>query len=225
MPTCTDAVHESFNLLQKINDNASNITKCLTSYTQRNVCFEVQKALAINVMVIAISQWNCGVIEAAKCAPDCSCFSAETLRLWASGFVTAIDTCSTDDMSDECISDMLSSNCGVHDEHMDSLLHDENFCLSAWQFLRKNACKKGAPNFTSQMFSKWIETEYNTKIHERTARKWLTKLGFSQIHHQKGVYFDGHDRDDVVAYRNTFLTKMDELGKKNHLHVIIICLS
>ena len=52
MSRCTGAVHESFNLLQKINDNASEY---LTSYTQRKVCFEVQKALAINVMAIAIS--------------------------------------------------------------------------------------------------------------------------------------------------------------------------
>ena len=126
----------------------------------------------------------------------------------ASAFVTSIGTCSTDDMSDECITDMLSSNRGIHDEHLDSLLHDKDFCLAARQYVWKHACRKGAPNLTSQMFAKWIETEYNIKIHERTARKWLTKLGFSQIHHQKGVYFDGYDRDDVVAYRNLFLTKM-----------------
>ena len=91
-------------------------------------------------------------MEAAKHAADCSGFSAETVRLWASGFLTAIDTCSTDDMSDECISDMLSPNRGVHDEHFDILLHNENFCLSARQFVRKNACRKGAPNLKSECF-------------------------------------------------------------------------
>ena len=52
-------------------------------------------------------------------------------------------------------------------------------------------------------------------IHDSTARRWLFKLGFSRIHHQKGVYFDGHDRDDVVKYRNTFLEKMGELDNKS----------
>ena len=40
-----------------------------------------------------------------------------------------------------------------------------------------------------------------------------TTSGFSQLHHQKGVYFDGHDREDVVEYRNEFLTKLAELDK------------
>ena len=38
-------------------------------------------------------------------------------------------------------------------------------------------------------------------------------LGFSRVHHQRGVYFDGHDSDDVVLYRNNFLQKLDELEK------------
>lgn len=33
------------------------------------------------------------------------------------------------------------------------------------------------------------------------------------MHHQKGVYFDGHDREDVVTYRKQFLEKMEELDK------------
>ena len=41
------------------------------------------------------------------------------------------------------------------------------------------------------------------------------ELRFSKVHHQKGVYFDGHDRDDVVSYRNYFLTTMAEFDKKS----------
>jgi hypothetical protein len=33
-----------------------------------------------------------------------------------------------------------------------------------------------------------------------TARRWLHKEGFKYIHHKKGLYFDGHDRPDVVKY-------------------------
>ena len=68
---------------------------------------------------------------------------------------------------------------------------------------------------TSKMFSEWVQTEYNTNISEQTARRWLLRLGFSHMHHQKGVFFDGHERDDVVAYRNEFLTQMDEFDKKS----------
>ena len=34
-------------------------------------------------------------------------------------------------------------------------------------------------------------------------------------HHQKVVYFDSHNRSDVVEYRTSFLTKLHELDKKS----------
>ena len=41
-------------------------TETLIVYTQRNVFYEVQKALAINIMITAMSQWNCSIVEAEK---------------------------------------------------------------------------------------------------------------------------------------------------------------
>ncbi|KAJ7594803.1 hypothetical protein C8J56DRAFT_885293 [Mycena floridula] len=47
---------------------------------------------------------------------------------------------------------------------------------------------------------------------ERTARRWLVKLGFHRTVLQKGIYKDGHDRDDVKKYRDKeFLPKMEKL--------------
>ena len=66
-------------------------------------------------------------------------------------------------------------------------------------------------NLTSLMFSEWLQRQY---ICEETAQTWLLQLGFSRLHHQKGVFFDGHERDDVVAYRNEFLN-MEEFDKKS----------
>jgi hypothetical protein len=44
---------------------------------------------------------------------------------------------------------------------------------------------------------------------ERTARRWLLKLGWRLKALKKGVYMDGHERDDVVKYRNeVFLPAM-----------------
>ncbi|KDQ10774.1 hypothetical protein BOTBODRAFT_115299 [Botryobasidium botryosum FD-172 SS1] len=43
-------------------------------------------------------------------------------------------------------------------------------------------------------------------IHERTAVRWLQYLGYSWRHEPKGQYKDGHEREDVVDYRqNVFL--------------------
>ncbi len=81
--------------------------------------------------------------------------------------------------------------------------------------MREHAYQKGQPNLTVSAFTQWINSTYNTTVHEETARRWLGVLGFSQVHHQKGVYFDGHDRDDVVAYRNEFLARMDNLDNRS----------
>jgi hypothetical protein len=44
----------------------------------------------------------------------------------------------------------------------------------------------------------------------RTAIRWLNKLGFLHSKFTKGVYVDGHERDDVVEYRKKFLEDMEE---------------
>jgi hypothetical protein len=42
-----------------------------------------------------------------------------------------------------------------------------------------------------------------------TAHRWLHLEGFRYISHKKGLYFDGHNRPDVVAYRqDVFLPAM-----------------
>ena len=63
------------------------------------------------------------------------------------------------------------------------------------------------------MFAVWVKEEYGLDISEETARLWLHSLGFGCTHHQKGVYFDGHERQDVVQYRSEFLTNLLELDK------------
>ncbi|RPB00565.1 hypothetical protein L873DRAFT_1788936 [Choiromyces venosus 120613-1] len=43
----------------------------------------------------------------------------------------------------------------------------------------------------------------------RTVRRWLRKLGFDWRDIKKGVYTDGHERDDVRKYRETFLLHLE----------------
>jgi hypothetical protein len=47
---------------------------------------------------------------------------------------------------------------------------------------------------------------------EKTARRWLKKLGFVYSRFTKGIYFDGHERSDVVEYRQKFLEDMMQLS-------------
>lgn len=68
-----------------------------------------------------------------------------------------------------------------------------------------------AGNVLSQAFSdsalgkdaKELVNHHSRRITARTARKWLKKLGFKHCRFTKGVFFDGHEREDVVDYRNT----------------------
>ena len=48
-------------------------------------------------------------------------------------------------------------------------------------------------------------------IRSRTARKWLNRLGYKWKEVQKGVFFDGHEREDVVEYRETFLNDVPKV--------------
>ena len=34
------------------------------------------------------------------------------------------------------------------------------------------------------------------------------------MNHQKGIYFDGHEREDVVEYRRSFVEKLEELDRR-----------
>lgn len=48
-------------------------------------------------------------------------------------------------------------------------------------------------------------------IRSRTARRWLNRLDYKWKEVQKGVFFDGHEREDVVEYREIFLDEMKAL--------------
>nr|CAG8661904.1 11854_t:CDS:2 [Entrophospora candida] len=53
------------------------------------------------------------------------------------------------------------------------------------------------------------------KISESTAKRWLKKLGWEFGTHEKGLYADGHERDDVVEYRKKFLKFIEEQYEAN----------
>ena len=46
-------------------------------------------------------------------------------------------------------------------------------------------------------------------IRSRTACRWLHQLGYNWRDIRKGVFIDGHERPDVVEYRNQFLREIE----------------
>ena len=51
---------------------------------------------------------------------------------------------------------------------------------------------------------------HKASISERTARSWLCKLGWRYGRHKNGMYVDGHERQDVVEYRQAFVEQFKE---------------
>src|SRR5437016_12266972 len=53
----------------------------------------------------------------------------------------------------------------------------------------------------------------NKTISTRTARRWLSILGYHYQQHKQGIYYDGHEREDVVEYQQLFLSEMAKFEK------------
>ena len=102
------------------------------------------------------------------------------------------------------------------------LWSSEELNEKASTFVREHAAVKGEPNLKTATFCEWVnqdllsntslEPGFPRKISIETARKWLHELGFEVLTPAKGMFFDGHERDDVVEYRGNFLRKMIEVG-------------
>ena len=98
------------------------------------------------------------------------------------------------------------------------LVDDEDVALSLRQWLRKES---GSNGIDVAHFKQYIEdfifpehTGTRKTISIRTAKRWLHTLGYRYEGYRKGVYLDGHEREDVVAYRKEFLKIMKELEQQ-----------
>ncbi len=188
----------------------------INGYLARNTSSDIQRAYALKVFHSVQTKWEKGIVESAEIAAELIGVSAQSIRVWAKFFFVSLATWSEpiDNFDDEQVEQVLSSERGQGAENFNSLVQEESFQLEARQFVRQNANKKGEPNLTAEMFQQWVCDKYRTKICKETARVWLHKLGFDQRCHSKGVYFDGHDREDVVAHRKQFVSQLADLESK-----------
>ena len=102
------------------------------------------------------------------------------------------------------------------------LWSNEDLNKEAYQYVRENTNVKGRPNLTKHTFCRWVNEEllpnavlepgFPRHVSVETARKWLHEMGFEVLSADKGMFFDGHEREDVVKERGEFLTKMIECG-------------
>jgi hypothetical protein len=86
-----------------------------------------------------------------------------------------------------------------------SFLHDESVQNRARTWLSNLPTGQATPHALQSAINSTIFPELGIvpkhPISERTARRWLIKLGWRCTVIRKGVYMDGHEREDVVRYR------------------------
>lgn len=92
-----------------------------------------------------------------------------------------------------------------------SFIDDEDIINDSLTFIRENSGKIIPKNFQQFINSKLLsKMDEKKSITLKTARIWLKKLGLTPQSKKKGIYFDGHERDDVVEYRKKFLEEIEK---------------
>ena len=101
-----------------------------------------------------------------------------------------------------------------------SLMNDEDIQKACRAYLR---CQRN-DTITSMSFMKWVNESLHLdpnvnlpaslNISERSATRWLHQLNYNYDQYKKGSYVDGHERPDVVEYRNAFLDRMAEFERR-----------
>ena len=100
-----------------------------------------------------------------------------------------------------------------------SILDDEDFAHDIQLHLLEIG-KKGyirAQDIVDYVATPEVQKQLGTKartIHQRTACRWLKKLNWCYTRKKKGMYINGHEREDVVAYRTEFIKRWKEYKKR-----------
>ena len=97
-------------------------------------------------------------------------------------------------------------------------IDNENFREKIISYVKENARLPGQPNLTCQSLADWVNMTLEVKevdrYSARTMYDWLHRLNFNVTVHKKKLYFDGHERPDVVKDRERFKREMDSLKSK-----------
>lgn len=84
-----------------------------------------------------------------------------------------------------------------------SIIDDEAFQQELCEHLQSKGKYMKAYDIVA--FTKQVAVQQKYRIKDialSTAHNWLEKLGFRWVRNHRGLYVDGHERDDVVKYRD-----------------------
>jgi hypothetical protein len=84
-----------------------------------------------------------------------------------------------------------------------------------------NEMPKGLKKYMKLELFPRVHMKVGQGISLNSARCWLRKEGFKFISHQKGLYFDGHDRPDVVKYRQEVFLKTMEIHSDRIVQYVV----
>ena len=107
------------------------------------------------------------------------------------------------------------SSQGKHPKIKSLLWHEDiNKKLKDYLLEQKSdvSVKKFKEYIENEVFPE-IGIEEKKTISVKTAQVWLKKLGWYHQKHHKDIYYDGHEREDVIKYRELFLSQMQEYEK------------
>lgn len=164
--------------------------------------------ISLLLRIVLVTNLKFGVTEAAEMIGGLLAKSGRTIREWWTQFRA----------NDDVFPDTLQgkySRPGV-------LCQNEELDKHAVKYVRQNLAPKGKPNLTATSFCTWVNNSLlpsqvldptlPRRISIESARRWLHELGFTIMNRKKGIYFDGDEREDVVAYQKKFLRKMVAIG-------------
>jgi hypothetical protein len=109
---------------------------------------------------------------------------------------------------------------GAQGRHAKTLcmLEDEGTLMAFEEYMTGEGKLATGPGLANAITEYWrsegITNEDGTdkELADRTATEWMNRRGYKWTDLKKGVYKDGHERPDVLAYRNdVFLPRLAEL--------------
>ena len=89
-----------------------------------------------------------------------------------------------------------------------SFILDEDISMHCAAYIRSLG-RKERQRLSGKSFRDWINSNIaGIQVSESTAQRWLHHLGFHFSSVSNGIYVDGHEREDVVLYRKSFVRRL-----------------
>lgn len=208
LDTMDEDIDPSFDLDSSIKSDSSHLMETFCDEFVTHLELEDRVGLGLFLYFQLITMLNKGETDAAEISGMMVGKSDKTIREWRNHFF-------------ENDGEVPTSKQG-HYQRSGVLWNSESLNKKARRYISCNAHVKGRSNLTSGLFCQWVNDEllpnetlepgFPRKISAETGRKWMHELGFEVKHVKKCTFVDGHEREDVVEYRNIFLRRMITLG-------------